>query len=88
MLSVNKSVLNRLCVLYWRGGSVFGPRNISLQHIEAKGVVIIHRHPLYDRTETDIIHAREHETGSHIATNLLTLTLPYWLVWLEIQYCG
>ena len=53
------------------------PHNISLQHIEGKGVVIIHRHSVYDRTETDIIHARERETGSHIATILLTLTVPY-----------
>ena len=51
------------------------PYNISLQHIEAKGVVIIHRHPVYDRTETDIIHVHARETGSHIAT-ILTLTLP------------
>ena len=40
------------------------PHNIKLQHIEAKGVVIIRRHPVYDRTETDQIHAHERETGS------------------------
>ena len=59
-----------------------GPHNIKLQHIEAKGVVIIRRHPVYDRTETDLKHARERETGSHIATILLTLslTVPYCVV--------